>query len=213
MLKLPAPLLVALMGAVPALPGAFVLAGILSGPGTEGILEDLVNPRYFAQPWPIALHIGAGIVFCLLVPFQFSPRLRRYSRRWHRQAGRIAMGAGIAFGLTALPALGPVTAEDGWLRHAGLAAVALGFCAALALSFAAILRRDIVTHRAWALRAVAIGLMGATSVLIETAAFLVLGGIGEMLAGGVIFAAVALNLLIVEFHMRARPLPHRATPL
>lgn len=211
MLRLPAPLLVALMGAVPALPGALVLAGILAGPGAGGIFTDLVSPRYFAAPLPIALHIGTGILFCMLAPLQFSTRLRRRAPRWHRLAGRGALAAGLVFGMSALPILGPISAEDGWLGHAGLAAGAVGFCVALGLSFVAILRRDIPAHRAWALRAVAIGLMGASRVLVEAVALLALDATSEELGGKEVWATIALNLLIVEFHLRWRP-GRRAAP-
>lgn len=204
MLRLPAPMLVALLGAVPALPGALVLAGILAGPGAGGILADLVNPRYFANPAWISLHIASGIVFCLLAPLQFSARLRNRARHWHRHAGRVALLSGIMFGLSALPALGLVPSGAGWVRLGGLAAAAVAFSGALVLSYAAIRRRDVPAHRVWAMRAVAIGLMGASRVLIEALALLVLGEISETLGGAVIWAAIGLNLSIVEYHLRAR---------
>ncbi len=198
--KPPAPLVVALLGAVPAVPGAFVLAGIVSGPTVDGLLAGIVNPRYFSNPAWISLHIASGILFCLLAPLQFSARLR--VRRWHRYAGRVALLSGMVFGLSALPALGLVPKGADWARLGGLATAAVAFSGALALSYAAIRRRDIRAHRAWALRAVAIGLMGASRVLIEALAYLALGEVTDTMGGVVIWLAIGLNLLIVEFHLR-----------
>ncbi len=44
-LALRGPLGIALLGAVPALPGAFVLAGLLQGAGAKGVFHDLVSSR------------------------------------------------------------------------------------------------------------------------------------------------------------------------
>lgn len=213
MLRLPAPVVVALLGAVPALPGALILAGILAGPDARGIFADVVNPRYFEVPAPIALHIAAGILFCLLAPLQFSARLRRYAPRWHRMAGRIAMVAGLVFGLSALPILPPRGETMGWLHQSGLVVASVAFAAALIRSYWAIRRRDIPAHRVWALRAVAIGLMGASRVLIETLAWLILGTVSEFTGGAVIWLAIGLNLLIVErFLLLPTPFRRHVTP-
>jgi uncharacterized membrane protein len=202
--KMPAPLVVALLGAVPALPGAFVLAGILAGPEAGKWSVDLVNPLYFKAPLAISLHIASGILFCLLAPLQFSRRFRARAPRWHRLLGRLAMAAGLAFGLSALPPmLGPIPGQAGLLHYGGLAAGALGFCTALALSYISIRQRDIAAHRAWALRAVAIGLIGASRILLEALAWLILGDMSQITGGAVIWLAMALNLLIVERHLRS----------
>jgi len=149
-------------------------------------------------------------LFCALAPLQFSSRIRTRFPRWHRIGGRVAILAGVLFGITALPMLGPAPEGVGWLRYGGLAFAAVGFSASVLLAFATIRRRDIRAHRTWALRAVAIGLMGASRVLLETFAWLILGHVSEFTGGVVLWLAIIMNLLIVELHLR-RNAPRKIT--
>lgn len=196
--------LVAIMAAVPALPGAFVLAGILQGPQPQGMMRDLVNPHYFVQPTAISLHIFAGILFGVLAPLQFVARLRRNA--WHRIAGRIAMLAGLIFGLSVFAIMGPIPADFvGWVSYLGLGLSGLGVSGSLVASLWSIRRRNIAAHRIWMLCAIAIGLMGASRILFDVILALVLPDQAELNGGLSIWFAASFNLLLVAWFNTRKP--------
>lgn len=167
-LALRGPLGIALLGAVPALPGAFVLAGILQGPDAAGMLHDMVQPHYFAGPETIAVHIASGILFCTLAPLQFSTRMRMGYRKLHRVVGRVVMIAGLLFALTAIVLMGrPPATPELWLHYTAMNVGGFGVGLSLCLSFLAIRRGDVNSHRHWMQRAIAFGLLGASRILFD----------------------------------------------
>lgn len=203
-LALQGPLGIALLGAVPALPGAFVLAGILQGSGANGMFQDLVQPHYFTAPVPIALHIASGIVFCCLAPFQFSTRLRMRYRKLHRIAGRVAVVAGLLFALTAIWLMGRPPAEpEFWLHYTAMTVGGIGACLSLCLSFSAIRRGDVQSHQKWMRRTIAFGLLGASRILFDLILIPVFGYETPTSEGMSVWLAIALNLFVAERLSRA----------
>ncbi len=198
-LALRGPLGIALLGAVPALPGAFVLAGILQGPNTTGFLRDMVQPHYFTSPEPIVIHIASGILFCCLAPFQFSTRLRMRYRKPHRIAGRVAVIAGLLFALTAVLLMGlPPTTPELWLHYTAMNVGGLGAGLSLCWSFLAIRHGDINAHRQWMRRAIAFGLLGASRILFDLILIPVFGYETPTSGGISVWLAIALNLYVAE---------------
>lgn len=198
-LALRGPLGIALLGAVPALPGAFVLAGILQGPDGKGFLHEMVQPHYFDAPEPITVHIASGILFCFLAPFQFSTRLRMRYRKLHRIAGRIAMIAGLLFALTAIWLMGrPPAAPEQWLHYTAMNVGGFGTGLSLCLSFLAIRRGDVNAHRQWMRRAIAFGLLGASRILFDLILIPIFGYETPMSEGMSVLLALALNLFVAE---------------
>jgi len=167
--------LLALMGAVPALPGAFIVMTILQGLPPDGA-DSFVRAVYFANPVPIITHAIAGIIFAALVPFQFAPRIRARWPRWHRNSGRTAIAAGFVMALSAIWMLVTFPQVGGFLRISGLAVTGFGMILTLGIALHAIMRRrDIKRHRAWMMRAVAVtyGVIGVAPVVIP--AFIIMG--------------------------------------
>lgn len=193
------PLGIALLGAVPALPGAFVLAGILQGADAEGMMHDLVQPRYFTRPEPIVIHIASGILFCILAPLQFSTGLRMRYRKLHRIGGQVTMIAGLVFALTAIALMGPPpVAPQEWPHYTGLGVAGFGVCLSLCLSFWAIRRGDVIRHHQWMRRVIAFGLIGASRILFDVILSPIFGAETPLGEGISIWLAMALNLLIAE---------------
>src|SRR3954470_17036317 len=58
------------------------------------------NPRFDASPLPVVVHVVSAIVFALVGALQFSARLRRRRRGWHRRAGRVVVVAGLGVALS-----------------------------------------------------------------------------------------------------------------
>jgi hypothetical protein len=147
---------------LPLIPGAFRLVELGGGPH---VLP--ANPRATGMPLPIIIHILTAFFYTVLGAWQFSPALRRTP--WHRTAGRLLASLGVGAAISGLymtlvfptaPEYDPILVLFRLIFGGGMAA-AIG----LAL-WAIIVRRDVPTHRAWMMRAYAIGLGAATQMVV-----------------------------------------------
>lgn len=167
------------------------------------------NPRISTSPAPLVVHVVGSVAYALLGAFQFSARLRRGHRNWHRRVGRVLAAAGLAVAGSGLwMTLFYAAAPGGTLLWVIRLLVGTTMAASIVLGFAAIRRRDIAAHRAWMMRAYALGLGAGTQTFTE--------GIGEALVGPgdltkaiSMGAAWALTALVAEWIIRRRP--HRRT--
>jgi uncharacterized membrane protein len=198
-------------------PGLLALAFIPVLGGTGRLVEVLGGPevlptdsRFAASPIPLVAHIVASVIYALLGAFQFSGRLRRRHPGWHRRAGRVLVGLGIAVAFSGLWMTLAYPQKEGtgdilWVTRL---LVSSGMGAAVILGLVAIRSRDIPRHLAWMTRAYALALGAGTQ------AFTV--GFGEAIVGaGVVrtdlmmASAWAINLAIAEWVIR-RPARRRA---
>ncbi len=181
-----------LLSVIPVLGGAIRVGDLAGGAVTEA------NARFMASPVPVLVHIVGATVYCVLGAFQFVPSLRR--RSWHRRAGRVlfvagslAAGSGLWMTLTY-----PWPAGDG----PALFVLRLGFgtimAVSLGLGLRAILRRDVVRHRAWMTRAYAIGIAAGTQAVVSTAWSIPFGPPDETQRAILLGGSWVLNLAIVE---------------
>lgn len=201
---IPAGLIV--LSLVPVIAGAERVSQ-LAGGGTV----TAANARFFDSPVPVIVHIVGSTVFLLLGALQFAPELRR--RAWHRRAGRLVAPAGLlsaasAAWMTVFYALPPEVTGPG-LSALRLVLAAIMACG-IVVAFAAIRRGDVRTHRAWMMRAYAIGLGAGTQVLTFLPWTLIAGPpspIGHTL---LMAAGWAINLTVAEIVIRRSPGP-RAT--
>lgn len=108
------------------------------------------------------MHIIPGLLFIGLGPLQFSARMRARYRQWHRWSGRIYLLCGLVVGLSALVMSFAMPAIGGVNQAASTILFALFFLFALGKAYWHIMRRQIVQHREWMIRAFAIGLAIAT---------------------------------------------------
>lgn len=194
-----------LLGAVPLWAGSQRLLQLAGGPAV--ITAD---PRFDAFPVAIVLHIIASAVLALGGALQFVPRFRRRHRRWHRRCGRVVIVAGLlvvvsALWLTLFYEPQPGT---GRILYVSRILVVAAMAACLAAGFRAIRRRDVRGHRAWMIRAYALGLGAGTQVFTE--------GIGEAIFGSGVLtgdllkvAAWMINLGVAEWVIR-RPAVRRS---
>jgi hypothetical protein len=159
MLRAERPILMTLLILASAIPLAAALVPLVEVPLTG------LDPasRFAASSMTLWLHAGAGIVFGVIGPLQ-AAGLRRGGRA-HRIAGRAFALAGAGVGLSGVAlllsvepvAIPPLTAFRAAVGAALLAALALGIRAARA--------RDLAGHRAWMIRAYALGMGGGTAAL------------------------------------------------
>ncbi len=205
------PLALLILGGLQVASGTFQLSLIQAGPSPQASI--FASPHYFEIPVPIVLHIVSGIVFSLLAPLQFSPSLRRRWPVWHRWSGRVIIISGALVAFSALWMNQNYPAFGGWLKSAGIITFSLALLVALAVALLFIIRRNIPRHRAWMMRAMALGLGGATQRVFLLPIFIINGGLNEVTIGlGVWFGFLA-NLLVVEcILLRQRHRPVDAAP-
>jgi uncharacterized membrane protein len=200
----PVPVVLVILSLIPVVSGLLRLLEIAGGPQLMPI-----NPRIDASPAPVVVHVLGAALYALFGAFQFSARLRRRHLNWHRRTGRILVGAGLAVAGSGLwMTLFYVGAPGGDLLWGIRLLVGSAMAASIVLGFAAIRRRDIPAHRAWMMRAYALGLGAGTQAFTE--------GIGEALFGTTdLSKAISLgsgwviNAVVAEWVIR-RPSLRRA---
>lgn len=200
------PLSLLALGGLQVSSGAFQLTLIQQGPPPEGAESLFVSPHYFQTPFPILVHIVSGIVFSLLAPFQFAIPVRRRWPLWHRWSGRVVFATGILVALSALWMNQYFPVFGGLLKYAGILVFSLGLILSLGQAVRAIVTRDIQRHRAWMMRAMAIGLGGATQRVFLLPVFVINGGLGELTIGLGVWSGFLLNLAVAEWVLRRRAL-------
>jgi uncharacterized membrane protein YozB (DUF420 family) len=193
------------LSVIPLTAGALRLLQLAGGPAV--VPSD---HRFAGFPGALVAHIVGAAVFALVGAFQFVPQLRR--RSWHRRAGRAVALAGLAVAVSAvwLTLFYQQQPGSGTLLFFLRLVFAPAMAACLVLGFTAIHRRDIPAHRAWMMRAYAIGLAAGTQAFTE--------GIGEGIfghgvlvadlskgAGWVIDLAIAEWLIRRSYRRRTRP--------
>jgi uncharacterized membrane protein len=162
------------------------------------------NARFFASPIPVVVHIPCASLFCVLGAFQFVPAFRRRNPRWHRLAGRVLVGCGLAAALSGLwmTVFSLRVEDEGPLLIAIRLLAGFGMTASLVLGVAAILRKDVASHRAWLTRGYAIGMGAGTQALLGIPLALLFGPSGMALRTAFMFAGWALNLAVAEWGLR-----------
>jgi uncharacterized membrane protein len=200
----PVPVALAALSAIPLIMGALRLVQLAGGP--ELIAAD---GRFAIFPLPVVLHILGSATYVLLGALQFVPRFRRRHRTWHRRAGRVLIVAGLlvaasALWMTLLYAPKPGTGD---LLYVLRLVFSCAMIACLILGFSAIRRRKIAPHRAWMIRAYALGLAAGTQAFTEGIGQALLGA-GELQADLAKGAGWVLNLAVAEWVI-SRPTKQR----
>jgi cytochrome bd-type quinol oxidase subunit 2 len=187
-----------LLSAIPLTAGVLRLVQLAGGP--ELFPAD---PRFNVFPVALLVHIVGSAVFAFVGALQFVRRFRRRPSSWHRRAGRVLVVAGLLVVASALwltlfydPQPG-----SGRILFFFRLVVAPAMATCLVLGFTAIRRRDIVAHRAWMIRAYALGLGAGTQIFTEGFGQAIFG---EHVVAGDLEKAAAwiLNLAVAEWAIR-----------
>jgi hypothetical protein len=202
----PVPLLA--LSLIPLTAGTLRLVQLAGGP--EVMPAD---DRFTGFPAALIAHILGAAVYAIIGAFQFLPRFRRRHLTWHRRAGRALAAAGLvvagsALWLTLGYAPQPGTGE---LLFALRLVFSTAMVTALVLGVRAVRARDLVAHRAWMVRAYAIGLAAGTQVFTQGLGGALLGT-GELTGDLTKGAGWVVNLLVAEWIIR-RPTAGRVGAL
>lgn len=151
---------------VPVVGGTFRLAEL----GLGNTVEFLpINPRIESAPIPVIFHLVSSIAYCILGAFQFLPTLRKNHPLWHRVAGRLLVCAGVVSALSGLwmthfyafPAQ-----LQGTLLYVVRVIVSVAMVIFIGVAVSSILKKRVIKHQAFMIRAYALGQGAGTQVLI-----------------------------------------------
>jgi uncharacterized membrane protein YozB (DUF420 family) len=191
-----------MLSLVPVAAGVVRLLEMASG---VGVTPE--NARFAAMPVPVVLHIVCASLFCVLGAFQFDSALRHRFPLLHRNAGRVAAPCGIVAALTGLW----MTAEyaipaalQGPLLYGVRLLVGLAMTLAVIVSIRSVLQRHIAQHKAWMVRAYALGQGAGTQVLILLPVTLMAGAPTFILRDVLMASAWGLNVVFAEWVIRRR---------
>jgi hypothetical protein len=123
--------------------------------------------------------------------------------------GRFLVPCGLVVGLSALwmTIFYPRPDGVGPLLTAFRLLFGSGMVVSIILGVTTIRRRDVKAHRAWMMRAYAIGLGAATQMLTLMVGEMVIGPPGELSRALLMGAGWAINLAVAERAIRRRPAP------
>lgn len=181
----PAPLVLALAFCtfIPILTALVLVFQIPSGTYPEDSARLAVAPiSWFA-------HVLAGVAFGITGPVQFVRALRHRFGVLHRVSGRMFVLSGVILGLSGLSLLAQVTPQRTPLVDIARGLFGLALLIALALAMAAIQNRDFLRHRAWAIRAYAIGMGFGAVALVFFPIYIITGQPPKGLASDILFIA------------------------
>ena len=194
----PVPVALIALSVIPLVAGTLRLIQLAGGP--EVIPSD---DRFVGFPAPLVVHIVGAAVYVLVGAFQFVPSIRRRHMTWHRRTGRVLALAGLAVAGSALWMTVQYSQKPG--TGDVLFVLRLVFASAmvvcLVLGVSAARGRDIPAHRAWMIRAYAIGLAAGTQVFTEPigGALFGTGDVRDDLAKG---AGWVVNLAVAAWVIR-----------
>ena len=190
------PLVLLVISAVPLAAGIARLIGLAGNPeiSTE-------NARFVAAPLSVIVHILSASLFSILGALQFSSGLRHLSPKWHRVCGRIVVASGVLAALTGLwmTVMYPIPIElQGGLLYAMRVLVSVAMLLSISIAVVSVMDGDIATHRAWMIRAYALG-QGAGMQVVVLLPWMLLIGKPSMLQRDVLMSlAWLINLLVAE---------------
>jgi hypothetical protein len=191
-----------LLSFIPVASGAFRLNQLAGGAEISP-----ANARFFASPLPVVMHIVGASLYAILGAFQFATSIRRRWPGWHRWAGRLLVGCGLLVGSSGIwmTLFYHLPVGDGDLLNAMRLLFGSGMIVSIILSFTAIRRGKVARHRAWMMRAYAIGMAAGTQTLTLMVGELVSGKPNELSRALLMGAAWVINLAVAEWAIRRRP--------
>jgi len=201
---IPLALLLALCTFIPVMTAAVAVVQIPLG----ALPEE--SWRLASVPVTFFLHALAGVLFGVLGPLQFVRALRARLGTLHRLAGRVFVLAGAVLALAGLGLLLQVQSIAAGLLDAARGVFGLVLMAALVCAVAAARAHDMRRHRAWMIRAYAIGMGQGTAALVLLPIYLVTREPPTGLATAVVVVGMWLfNMAVAEWVVRRFAGPSR----
>ncbi len=171
------------------------------------------SARLAVAPISWFAHALTGAAFGIVGPLQFVLAVRRRFGLLHRVSGWIFVLSGATVGLSGLLLLAQVTPQSTPLIDIARSVFGLALLVALALAMAAIQKRDVLRHRAWAIRAYAIGSGAGAVALVYFPIYIITGQAPSGLAADIVVVICwVLTIAFAEFVVRRSSLPSPGFP-
>jgi uncharacterized membrane protein len=169
--------------------------------------------RIAAAPVAFFLHSLAGALFGVLGPLQFVRALGLRFGTLHRLSGRVFVLAGAGLALSGLALLLQVQSIATGLLDAARGVFGLALIAALVWGVAAARVHDMLRHRAWMIRAYAIGMGTGPVALVMLPLYLITGEPPTGLASDIVVVGMwLLNIALGEWVVRGLAFPRSRLP-
>ena len=185
-----------LLSFVPCVGGIFRLVDLVSD---SGLVPE--NPRIQSAPIPVIFHILSAVPYCILGAFQFLPSVMRMYPKWHRLAGRLLGIAGLISAISGLWMTHYYSFPDalqGDLLYCVRIIVGFAMIGYILLGLVAVLKKRIVQHRAWMIRAYALGQGAGTQVLVTIPWLLTFGEPSGLTRDILMTVAWVINIIVAE---------------
>ncbi len=196
----PLAFLLLFLSAIPI--GAALLRMVQIPTGT--LPQDAI--KFVVVPVVLFGHALAGALFGLLGPIQFAGVLKRRFGRFHRITGRVFVAAGVLLALSSLRLLWQFPDASTFVLVTARLVAGFGLAGALVIALVAIRQHQVTRHKAWMIRAYAIGMGSATVSFLMLPIFIISGEPVEGYAADLVFVVSwAINIGIAEWVIR-RPL-------
>ncbi|REL25487.1 DUF2306 domain-containing protein [Thalassotalea euphylliae] len=193
------------------LPAIAIVTLSLMGPNAITGISSLLNQVYFETPAALYVHGGAGILYFLTMPWQFSPRIRHKYPVWHKVAGRIVLISGCVMAVSGIWLHQVLSPHEQGARFYSLIFTSGMICVAFAMAISQISQRKVQAHQRWMARAVALTLTAITPLFVDLLILLLFSHVdtiydlivklhfdyGRLLA-------MVINLTIVEIALNKR---------
>lgn len=132
---------------------------------------EWVDARYAAHPWITVAHLLPGLIFFLVGPLQFNPKVRRF-RQIHRTLGRIFITSGILSSLGVMWMVIAFPAVGGLLTQAVTFALTFVMIGLMIHAVRAVRQANLHAHQTAMIRAYTLGLTVSTArIFIEAAEY------------------------------------------
>lgn len=158
--------------------------------------------RFAVVPAPHFMHALAGVLFGLIGPVQLTNALRGRYGRLHRVLGRVFVGAGLLLAASALRLLWQFPAVVIWPLTLTRLMVALGLGFALIWAVRAARRGAGDLHRAWMIRAYALGVGAVTQAVVMLPIAALGGPVTGPVADWIFIGTWVFNLCLAEWVIR-----------
>ena len=164
------------------------------------------NPRIASAPLPVVIHLSASIPYCVLGAFQFLASFRKAYPKWHRMSGGLLAVSGIvsaASGLWMTFSYSFPEELQGHLLFIVRIVVGLAMMLFLFLACYAVYRKHFSQHRAFMIRAYALGQGAGTQFLISIPWLATVGEPSGFPRDVLMTVAWLMNIAVAEWVIRS----------